>query len=56
MTGIGSLITLLSLNLTLNLVQAGHVAGTLPITGATATTPIAVSQRRIHHSGRVPCR
>ncbi len=39
---IGTLVALLSLNLTLMLVQNGQVAGTLPITGATATTPIHV--------------
>lgn len=37
------LVTLLSLNLTLALVTAGQVAGTFPITGATATTPIRVT-------------
>ena len=43
MTGIGTLVALLSLNLTLNLVNAGQVYKTLPITGATATTPINVT-------------
>jgi hypothetical protein len=40
---IGALVSLLSLNTTLLLVQAGQVAGTLPITSATTTTPIAVT-------------
>jgi hypothetical protein len=42
-SSIAELVTLLSLNLTLNLVNAGQVAGTLPITAATATTPITVT-------------
>lgn len=41
-SSIGELITILSLNLTAALVGAGQVAGTFPITGATATTPIVV--------------
>lgn len=40
---IGALVSILSLNLTRNLVAAGIVAGTFPITGATATTPIHVT-------------
>lgn len=40
---IGALVSVLSLNLTLAMVQAGQVAYTLPITGATATTPIKVT-------------
>lgn len=37
---IGSLIAILSLNLTSRLVAAGQVAGTLAVTGATVTAPI----------------
>lgn len=41
---IGALVAVLSLNLTLSLVQDyGVVARTLPVTGATATTPIALT-------------
>ena len=40
---IGALISVLSLNLTLSLVQAGQIAKTFPITAATTTTPIAVT-------------
>ena len=41
---IGALVSLLSLNLTLSLVNNyGVIAATLPITGATVTTPIAVT-------------
>lgn len=41
---LSSLVALISLNLTLSLVSTfGVVAGTLPITGATATTPILVT-------------
>ena len=40
---IGALVSVLSLNLTLALVQAGQVAGSFPITGATVTTPIEVT-------------
>lgn len=40
---IGGLISLLSLNLTLSLVQASQVAGSFTITNATATTPIAIT-------------
>lgn len=41
---IGALVAILSLNLTASLVQDyGQVAATLPIAGATATTPIAIS-------------
>lgn len=41
---IGALVSILSLNLTLSLVQNyGVVAGTLPVTGATVTTPIRLS-------------
>ncbi len=39
---IGALVAILSLNLTANLVGAGIVARTLPVTGATAGTPITV--------------
>ena len=37
---IGALVTVISLNMTLALVQAGQVAGSLPVTGATVATPI----------------
>lgn len=37
---IGALVTLISLNLTLTLVNAGQVAGALPVTGANLTTPV----------------
>lgn len=40
---IGALVSVLSLNLTTNLVAAGIIAGSFPITGATATTPIHVT-------------
>jgi hypothetical protein len=41
---IGALVAVLSLNMTLSLIQNyGQVAGTLPITGATTTTPILVT-------------
>ena len=41
---IGALIAVLSLNATVKLIEDyGQVAGTLPITGATATTPILVT-------------
>lgn len=40
---IGALVTVISLNLSLALIQGGQVAGTFPITGATATTPIVVT-------------
>jgi hypothetical protein len=41
---IGALVSLISLNLTLSLVQDyGVIAGTLPVTHATATTPIVVT-------------
>ncbi len=40
---IGALVALISLNLTTTLVGAGQIAGTLSITAATATTPIAVT-------------
>jgi hypothetical protein len=39
----GALVTILSLNTTLSLLNAGVVYKTLPITAATATTPIAVT-------------
>ena len=40
----GALVAILSLNMTLALVQDyGVIAGTLPITGATATTPIRIA-------------
>ena len=40
---IGALVTLVSLNLTLALVQAGQVAVTLPVMDASKTTPIALT-------------
>lgn len=40
---IGSLVSVISLNLTLSLVNNGVIAGTLPITHATTTTPISVT-------------
>jgi hypothetical protein len=40
---IGALVSVLSLNLTLSLVQAGVVHATLPISNATVATPIAVT-------------
>ena len=40
---IGALVAILSLNLTLSLVKGGQIAGTLPVTGVTATTPMRVS-------------
>ena len=40
---ISELVTLLSLNMTLALVQAGQVAGTFTVSGATATQPIALT-------------
>jgi hypothetical protein len=40
---ISSLVTLLSLNLTLSLIQSGQVLGTFPITNTTVTTPITVT-------------
>ena len=40
---IGALIAIVSLNLTLSLVQAGQVALTLPITAASQTTPIQIT-------------
>lgn len=40
---IGALVAIISLNFTTILVNAGQVAATLPITGATATTPVAIT-------------
>ena len=40
---IGALVTLVSLNLTLALVEAGQVAVTLPVADASKTTPIALT-------------
>lgn len=40
---IGSLIAITSLNVSLALIQAGQVAGTFPVTGATATTPVVLT-------------
>lgn len=40
---IGALVAILSLNLTGTLVAGGTVARTLPITGATSTTPVAIT-------------
>jgi hypothetical protein len=42
-SGISETIAILSLNLTLALVNAGQVARTFPVTGASATTPIEIS-------------
>ena len=43
MGGFSATVAILSLNATLALVNASQVAGTFPITGATVTTPIAVT-------------
>ena len=40
---VGAIIAVLSLNVTLTLVNAGQVAATLPVTGASVTTPIALT-------------
>ncbi len=43
MIGFADTIAILSLNMTLALVNAGQVSGTFPITGATVATPIAIT-------------
>ena len=43
MIGFADTIAILSLNMTLALVNAGQISGTFPITGATVATPIAIT-------------